>query len=168
MATIYGDNTILDDIRAELYAQMNNLCAAMVAGAIAPLPAAVQNTHEFIATALPAISVGITKGATKAEQTGRAGGASPSITIVYSIECDIRVHTDYDHEDAYQDEVTQTQLLNSISNWLTSHDNLNLVGLSHFDIDGINLKQKFEESLTVGGSLSLTLIISRNHTQAGG
>lgn len=163
MPVIYGDNQIIEDIRIELYDQMVALRAAMVAGSTAPLPAAIYNSHEQVKMTLPAISVGINDVQLQGELVGRSAAGSGAVKQIYTISCDIRVHTDY--EGGYLDQVTLTRLLNSVSNWLTSHDNLGIGGLAYFEVTRLTIGHEFSESLTIGGRIEITMKINLLHSQ---
>jgi len=164
MATIYGDNTILDDLRAELKQQMDNLLAAMVAGSVSPRPAAVYNTHEYAKMILPAVSIGIGDISTRGMESGRSAGVGSQITETYEIRTTIRVHSDW--RGGYLDQITVTRLLNSISNWITSHRHLTSTGFNWLEIEGADPNREFTESLTIGGELTLRVCFALSHAQA--
>jgi hypothetical protein len=167
---IYGDNTILDDIRAELYAQMNGLKTAMAA--ISPRPLSVYNSHEQITMTLPAITVGVNDISPVPQTLGRQAGSGALFNYTYRVGCQIRVHTDY--QGGAINEIESSRLINSIINWLSCHDSLNInstpggaiEGLLYFTLDTANTRKEFEESLTVGGELNMTIILNLDHVQA--
>jgi len=163
MAVVYGDNQIIEDIRSVLYAQAEGLRVAMAAG-YAPFPAAVYSSHEQVKMTLPAISVGLVGAKLQGESVGRSAGASPAVSHLYEILCDIRIHTDY--EGGYRDEVKISRLVNSMANWLTAHDNLAITGLCYFEITGMSFNEEIAESLTIGGKLELTIVLQLLHNQA--
>ena len=164
MATIHGDNIMLDQIRAELYAQMSALKTAMVAANVSPRPAAIYDSHEQIFMSLPAISIGLIEVVIDAGDIGRSRAASGSLTKIYELTWDIRVHSDY--RDGYLDGITVSRLLNSIMNWFAVYENLNLSELLYHEITELKTAESFEESLTIGGRLNLKLKIALQHTQA--
>ena len=163
MPVIYGDNQIIEDIRSVLYAQAEGLRIVMAVG-YAPFPAAVYNSHEQVKMSLPALSVGIVAAELQGEMTGRGVGVGPAVRQTYRVSCDIRIHTDY--EGGYRDEVKISRLVNSMANWLTSHDNLAITGLCYYEITGMSFNEEFAESLTIGGKLELTITLQLLHNQA--
>ena len=162
---IYGDNQILEDIRAALSTQMASLRAAMAAGGVAPLPAAVYDSHDQVTMSLPAISIGIANYSMDGEGSGRGAASSTAITEHYDINAEIRIHSDY--QGGFRDNVLLSRIMNSITNYIETHrrsfqaeNNYRIITLGQAD-----LNRSFEESMTIGASLGLNIITSIMHTQ---
>lgn len=161
MATTYGDNKIYEDIRDALYNQMEAMRLAMASDS--PKPAAVYSTHGVVKMTLPAISIGFESVSLRGEETGRSAGASPAIRQTYDFNYQIRVHTDF--RGGHLQRTTLMRLLNSISNYITSHDNIAITGHCRTVISGIGTGDSFDDSLTIGGHVNVLLVIQLLHTQ---
>jgi hypothetical protein len=160
MATIHGDNTILDDVRLALYTLMNNLMAAMAAAGDSPRPLAVYNTHEVTNMTLPCYSVGIMGVSLRGKESGRSASDTRE---TYDITADIRANTDF--RGGYLNEITLSRLLNSASNWIQTHRSLSLGGFCFVDTVDILFDETFPESLTIGGRIRLQITLQMLHRQ---
>jgi len=172
MATIYGTD-IFDDVRGAVKGLMDNLKTAM--SSTDPKPLAVYNRHETIipAASMPAITVELSgEGESDiiAEQSAIASGGV--YTLIYNLNCEIRIHTAFAFEGSYVDTVKISQLLNSIMNYVMtngrSYFKTNITGYiaTDYSTSEMTWPVEFEESQTVGGSYSFDISLHRDHTQA--
>ena len=168
MATIHGNNTIVDDIKTNLYNLMDALKTAMESAGDSPRPAAVYNGHEQIIMTLPAISVDIDS-IEVLNARGISAGGNVDYFKVFS--CSIRVHTDF--EGGYPDNLKILRLLISISNYIeTNADNYletNLNGYQALDMEAAFYDFEpdgYDESLTIGGQFIFGIQVNLRQTQA--
>lgn len=165
MATVHGDNDVLDDIRTQLKALMDAMMADMVTDGTDPRPATVYNSHEQPYMTFPAVTVGLNEIATDEGVGVSSGGV---YTLTRYVECEIRIHTDY--TDGYLDDQKCWQLLNSIANYIEQkallylQSNLTEFHSLNFTESSIAVGEDFEESLTIGGLYKFEIIVSLQHT----
>ena len=165
MATVYGDNDVLDDLRVQLKSLLDAMKTDMDAAATDPRPGAIYNDHEQPYMTLPAISIGV-EAVEAAEGTGITSGSA--YNLIRHVVCQLRVHIDYDG--GYADYEKCWQLINSVSNYIEQKAHLYLqANLSeylslHFGITEMGVDESFDETGTIGGYYKFGIIIKLQHT----
>jgi len=165
MGIIYNlsEDQVFEEARTTIKAQMDLLEAAMSADN--PKPEEVYNTHAVLKADLPCISVGVESAYQENEPAPQNYGAGATIPVDNRVTVSIRVHTNWNYEGAWLDEVKCWRLLNSIKNWLYVHRQPG----NDFYVMAIGeskIRESFAESLTIGGSIMLELYKSTEITLA--
>lgn len=157
MADVYGTYQIIDDAKDKIVAAMTSLKTAMASG-YDPTFSYIYSHHKPAQLELNAVSVEF-----ETIERRDSGGGAPGVVFAYYMSFSIRVHTGY--EGGFIDNVTISQLLNSIDNYLSTHIDL---GGGHriADISDYAANQSWEDSGTVGGSLTVTIEKAIDHVQA--
>jgi len=157
MAEVWGSEATYELARDKLKALLDDLVTAMATGYDPALDYAYDN-HLVANLQLNAITIEMTD-----LQNSYLGIGTPSVS---SQKCvvpfEVRVHTAY--ENGRIDTVKNMRLLNSVSNYLSTHRDLSdgyRIGL----IINLSPQQTFDDSKTVGGSLELEIIYYIQHTQ---
>lgn len=172
MATVHGDNLIFQSCRTAIFTLLEALKTAMENASTDPLPLAVYNTHDQVKMTLPAYSVdfdGVVD-----DGDGRVRGLKPegAGTIVdgrYPLQVSIRTHTAFQGE--YRDLVKLARLQNSVNNYMQTHRAFTAIDASGVqfmisNFENVTMDNDFEESLTIGGELIISIVAYVEHTQA--
>ena len=157
MAEIYkaAQSTALESVRDTVVGKLE----AMVWTGISPDIDYVYEEHDIADMSFNAVSVGISS--CLREEVG--GATSPTGPVYnYMVAVVIRVHTAVAGE--YNDEIKAARLLQSINNLLAENNAL-AAGMVITGDAGFEFGETFEDSDTVGGSLSFTVQTTSAHTQ---
>lgn len=171
MATVLGDNLIFESVRTTIFSLLDALKTAMENASTDPLPLAVYNTHDQVKMTLPAYSVDFNGVVNDGDGRVKGIKATGSGIILgrYPLVVSIRTHTAFQGE--FRDRVKLARLLNSVNNYMQTHRDLTAMNTACVqfmvtNFEPITMDNEFEESLTIGGEMILSIVVNVGHTQA--
>lgn len=157
MASYYGTTDSIDGLRTLFATHLDTLKTAMASG-YDPTFSHIYNYHIVAPLRLNAVTIGIGTGLT-ADMYGMDGGVGHE----YVIPVELRVHTGYIGDT--KDEQKIARLLQSLDNYFNTNKSLG----SNYELMrtiSIEPNTTFNDSYTIGGSITFEVKIFINHLQA--
>ena len=161
MATYYGDNNHLEDIRTKMVAQVTALIAQMDTDSTDPEIDYVYSTHHgTLALQFNSVSVGVA-GVDQSLIAVQSSPSGPVLDALYQIELRVMIG----NLNVYHDEIKVGRLCQSLLNWMQENRNLgdqwHIHGESRAELDAV-----FDDTHTIGGLVTLVAERWQSHSAA--
>lgn len=144
-----------DDARDKLVARLNALKVIM-ASTYDPTFSFVHSKHNVPDLFLNSVTVGL------ADVESEPFGGGTGVSVKYTNEFTVRIHTAY--EDEIADDQDVSRLVNGMINYIQEKQNLG-DGFRVLDVFDINTDSEFDESASRGGQFTVSITKSVVHTQ---